>query len=312
MQKVKRLYRKIVARPTLNRIVTDSARSLSRILNLKVQPFINHLPRQGLVQAPLPNGRILRLYAEIAEAYSNLVYWKGWKGPEPETAPVFWEIAEHSRSILDVGAHVGYYSLLGALANPSALVHAFEPVPHVADRLVQHCALNNVTNVELHQVALDRTHGDAPFYYSSAIPVPSASGLSREALGDLPDTETITVERNTIDRFVKARRITHIDLIKIDTEGTELDVLSGAKETLSRFRPAMIVEVLPSSDTYVALTAMMNEFDYRFLSLTLAGPELLAKIRPVQHARNWLLLPVEHLSSWTTSRVDLPGHSRRA
>jgi hypothetical protein len=54
---------------------------------------IKHLPRTGPVRSRLPNGEVLRLWSRGDDWISNQVFWRGWSGYEPETTPLFFELA---------------------------------------------------------------------------------------------------------------------------------------------------------------------------------------------------------------------------
>jgi hypothetical protein len=78
----------------------------------------------------------------------------------------------------------------------------------------------------------------------------------------------------TLDSFIRDRGLTKVDLIKIDTEGTEPQVLRGMGETLRRDRPTIICEVLKGFGTERELQEMLCHYGYRYYLLTRDGPTL--------------------------------------
>jgi hypothetical protein len=80
--------------------------------------MIKHLHRFGIVRSRLPHGRTLRLWSRGDDWIANQVHWRGWDGYEPETLPLFFRLAATARVTLDVGAHVGFFTLLAGHANP--------------------------------------------------------------------------------------------------------------------------------------------------------------------------------------------------
>ncbi len=127
------------------------------------------------------------------------------------------------RRALDIGAHVGFWS--DWLAPQFAHVDAFEPHP-----LMQRCFAANVrqANVTLHPVGL----ADAAMQVAMLLD-PFNSGMSHV---DLSQPGSIPLAR--VDDF----KFDDIDFIKLDTEGFETRVLSGARETLLRCRPLVLLE----------------------------------------------------------------------
>lgn len=89
---------------------------------------MRHLHRLGRVATRLPDGRVLRLWSQADDWVSNQVFWRGWQGYEPETTPLFYRLARRAHVTLDVGAHVGFFSLLAGHANAAGRVFAFEPL----------------------------------------------------------------------------------------------------------------------------------------------------------------------------------------
>ncbi|HKR60676.1 MAG TPA: hypothetical protein VJS64_13230, partial [Pyrinomonadaceae bacterium] len=116
---------------SLNHLATTTLRGLFSITGHQPEFLIKHLPRIGLTAVKLPNGKTLKLEASGEEWIPTQMFWRGWQGYEPETAALFYELAQGAATVIDVGAHAGFYSVLASLANPHARVFACEPLPRV-------------------------------------------------------------------------------------------------------------------------------------------------------------------------------------
>ncbi|MDR1741412.1 MAG: FkbM family methyltransferase [Synergistaceae bacterium] len=146
--------------------------------------------------------------------------------------------------LLDVGANTGSFSLLPCVV-PGLSVVAFEPQRRCWEILNSNIRLNGIEkSVRALRLALSDRSG------STQIKTPRdalASGLA--TLGEKPlrfsDWVVEDVPVSTLDAEVDGLALERVDLIKIDTEGHELFVLRGAKETLRRFRPLVVAEVWP-------------------------------------------------------------------
>ena len=142
--------------------------------------------------------------------------------------------------ILDVGSNFGYYSVfISAYLKHHCIVHAFEPNPPVFERLLTNICLNDLTGVVYaHRVAL----GDAKAMMSIRNkPCNSGSG-SASLVFDGVDSN---VEVITLDGFVQKHGLSRCDYIKVDIEGFEERFLRGARATISRFRPLLMIELCP-------------------------------------------------------------------
>lgn len=276
--------------PALNIPATTGLRSvLARTGRAAPDSLVRYLPRAGVVEAPLPDGQTLRLWSKADDDIANAVFWRGWSGHEPETSPHFYELARSARVTLDVGAHVGYFSLLAAFANPAGQVHAFEPLPAVRERLERNVALNGLQNVSVHSAALADRRGRAEFFH---VPdsIPSSSSLSRSFMESIVDKDRLAVadvEVVTTDEFLAERGVTGIDLVKIDTEATEDAVLRGMVETLRRDGPAVVCEVLEDGPAE-GIEAVLRPLGYRFSLLTPDGRRRCERVTPHPTWRNFL------------------------
>jgi FkbM family methyltransferase len=211
----------------------------------------------------------MRLWSRGDDWVSNQVFWKGWAGYEPETVPVFFRLAARARLTVDVGAYVGFYTLLAALANPEGRVLALEPHPRAYERLARHVTLNELQNVSCVRAAAGAAAGTAQLHVAHDA-LPTSSSLSLEFMGTAGVRRSLEVEVQTLDALLADGA--PLDLLKLDTESTEPEVLAGARAALARTRPAIVCEVLPGRSTGSALEAVLAPLGYRWMLLTPAGP----------------------------------------
>lgn len=130
-----------------------------------------------------------------------------------------------TKIVLDIGAHVGTYSLY--LAPRCAGVHSFECSPKTFNYLCANIALRGLdSRITPHRTALGNRIGKTTYYVRSPV---DGGGNGCKHLGDT-NCETIEVPITTLDSF----DLTNIGLIKLDVEGFEKEVLEGARETLRR------------------------------------------------------------------------------
>ena len=139
------------------------------------------------------------------------------------------KFAENNWIYFDVGANVGYYTLLFSTLSKNGTVHSFEPIPLCHHLLNANVLLNNLSNVRVNNFAISNYRGDASFSVSSKWETSSFIHTQRDNL-----EKVIQVEVLKIDDYVKDNNIERIDFIKIDVEGAEKFVLDGSLETLSR------------------------------------------------------------------------------
>ncbi|MET0553959.1 MAG: FkbM family methyltransferase [Vicinamibacteria bacterium] len=242
---------------------------------------VKHLPRSGRVEAPLPDGRTLVLWSRGDDWVSNQVFWRGWSGHEPETAPAFRALAAHAGVTLDVGAHVGFYALVAGHANPAGRVFAFEPLALACERLRRHVRLNGLANVECVPVAASDVDGAIAFHVPTGHPLPCSAGTSAAFHAPWADAmETTSVACVTVDAFARARALASVDLIKIDVEGGEPAVLRGAAAVLEQHRPDIVCEVLSATRAAEELAEILLPLGYRFYLLTADGPVRRRRLEP--------------------------------
>jgi FkbM family methyltransferase len=153
---------------------------------------------------------------------------------EPHLTSVFERYCRVGMTVVDVGANLGYYSLLAArLVGPSGRVIALEPNSENCRLLLSSLRRNGITNVELIPVACDRTLGWA--YYSTH--VGSNGGLIDD--GDLLAHPGVVVPTFRLDDIVTGP----VGFLKMDVEGAEGRVVGGARDLIERDRPIITTEL---------------------------------------------------------------------
>ena len=192
---------------------------------------------------------------------------------EPEVSAAVRKVLGHGGTFVDVGANVGWFSLLGAsLVGPSGRVIAIEPNPLNVALLRDSAKDNGFDNIDMLTMALAAKPG--------AIALETDGSNGRITPIDGPPAEPIeasfVVAARPLDDVLSDARVTRVDAIKIDVEGAEPLVLKGAGETITRYRPVLISEFYPlaldsspwgNANGYLA---MLRAFGYR---LSVIGSE---------------------------------------
>ncbi|NQV74143.1 FkbM family methyltransferase [bacterium] len=215
-------------------------------------PQSARFPVSGVIETDIPGHRALRLSVNPTCFIGKVLYWEGLQGFEPGVHRVFRHFVKQSTTFLDIGANVGFYSAMAAVYSPSTTVHAFEPLPAAFTYLKENLRLNQASNAIAHQIALSDASGETSFFFALnpkfdfvENQLTSTGSLDQDQAARTAQVKEIKVTLSTLDDFVSKQKIDQIDLIKMDTEATEHLVLDGARETISRFRPIILCEVLP-------------------------------------------------------------------
>ena len=159
--------------------------------------------------------------------------------------PVQAVLAAHLRPgdvFWDVGAHVGFFTLLGSrLVGAGGRVHAFEPLPRNLRLLEAALAANRSTNVQVHELAVTSSTGTA-----------TLRGHRSSAMWSLMENEgtdeRLTTPTTTLDDLLGSLEPPHV--LKVDVEGVEYEVMRGGTLFLTEHRPLLVVEFFPSSVPY--------------------------------------------------------------
>jgi FkbM family methyltransferase len=193
---------------------------------------------------------------------------------EPRTVRRYKRILRHDDVVIDIGANIGAHTLHFAQAvGPSGRVIAVEPTKYAFTRLVENMRANpglmpRVTAVQAMLVS-DNRQMLAPEIFASW---PLTGGDSVHPLHRGVVHSTTGAKAKTLDQVVSECSVTKIDLIKLDVDGYELGVLRGATESMTRFRPIVILECAPYAleergEDPREIGAIFTKYGYRIVDM---------------------------------------------
>lgn len=180
----------------------------------------------------------------------------------------------NSKVIYDIGAHIGYHSLIfSRYVGSGGHIYAFEPNAVNSARLKEIIALNPevASKITVQEIALSNTSGTATFLCTNDLEVGSSTGgflneastiWKRSVYVNEIAFKEITVQQETIDNLVSSKKILPPNLLKIDVEGAEQLVLAGAMETIKNYHPIILVEFHSIFSTYTCML-ILEEHGYK-------------------------------------------------
>lgn len=161
--------------------------------------------------------------------YTNGTYEEG-------TVDQLKKILKQGDTFLDVGANIGWMSLIGSKAvGANGKVIAIEANPNTLPILQHNLAMNEVTNVEVLGIAVSDQPGEALLYENWNVNRGGASLLSQDG------ENGISVKVETLDRLFSPETPLHV--VKIDVEGLEPQVIAGGKEWFTQQQPVFVFEI---------------------------------------------------------------------
>ncbi len=184
----------------------------------------------------------------------------------------------------DVGANVGFYSVLASILTGPGKVYAFEPLPENVRYIKKHLELNDVRNVEVFEVAVSDEQGTFSFQDEET-----------RGMGCLQAGGNLCVQTVTLDSLLQEQRIAPPCVIKMDIEGAETRALMGARECFQKHKPKLILAT-HGKEIHRECRRLLDSWGYECLILQCEPDEDRAEILARSTSQNigGRLAAVEH------------------
>ena len=201
--------------------------------------------------------------------------------------------------LVDVGAHVGYYTLLSSrLVGDSGQVFAFEPEPVNAAMLKENLRLNACSNVVIVPKAVTDRTGVVELGLASCNS--GGHAVVRQTLGAQGTSQRIAVDAVSLDHYFELRGVGTVDVIKLDIEGNEYFALKGmigllrdnqSLQVVMEYTPELIMSAGASLDAPLRLMTGLG-FEIREIgrSIERLSAEALLRKYPAASGRGTMLL----------------------
>ena len=232
-----------------------------------------------------------------------------WGTYEPEVVSALGRLLRSGDAAIDIGANCGVLSvIMSRLVGPGGKVVALDPSPRACERIRPQAHLNGTENIEVRDVALGAAARQEVYR------------MGRVGIGALPDVDAEYTTGGVIHTHVAtvveiaASLEGRVALIKIDTDGSEVSILRGAADVLSRDRPAIVME------TYLAglsrhgasageLAELLLEHEYELFVPNVARRRFWRASPPPLQA--FVPAPVSDLADGRVDEVNVVAISRR-
>lgn len=175
----------------------------------------------------------IRYRLNLNELIDSAIYYESCF--EPATTALINKFVKRGMIVLDIGANIGCHTLrMAKLVGETGRVIAIEPMDWAFSKLKYNIGLNNFKNIIVEKIAfsnVDKKRQSVHFRTSWTLD------------GSKQNNNEEGVNFLTLDSYIKKQQINRVDFIKLDVDGYEYKVLVGAKKTLQKFSPLILIEL---------------------------------------------------------------------
>lgn len=231
-------------------IYSERINYVLRYINRWISPILPkkiRIPPSGTLTIRNSEGKPLKISLNQTCGLGSIIFWNGHTSFEYTT--IFQALVKKVDSFFDIGANIGYYTLLAASENANIRIVSFEPASGPLFYLKKNVQLNQFSHVHIESLALSNKVGTIEFheiknkkyrYLEHCLAGESNTGSKTSGR----NYQINTVATTTLNEYMTSKKISSIDLIKMDTEGTEHFILQKADIILSEMKPIVICETL--------------------------------------------------------------------
>jgi len=198
----------------------------------------------------------------------------------------------------DIGSNIGFRSIYALSQNRHTVL--FDPNPEVCELSQQLIRLNDFKHYKIEQIGVSNEVGELNFYITALSYM--SSFIKEHAATDKIVAE-IKIPVTTINLYLKANPQYQPKIVKIDVEGFEINVLKGATDMLSNYKPALLIEILDTSNNRKAILDYLATYNYEAFYLFNKNVGMLesAQSSNLKQNHNYLFIADEELKAYLKS-----------
>lgn len=281
-----------------NKILTPAARTLRSVIRIvrwhqaaifRLQSWLKRaMPNLDEITVRLPkSNHSIKLNA--SGDFGKTLFLDGLLGYEGTTTRKWFEFCRQADVVMDIGAHLGVFSLLAADANSTSRVFAFEPQPTNFRFLCAHIESSGMRErITPFEAAISDHTGTDQLLLKGT----SGSTLAKDFWADSATLSQAQVQTTTLDDWLLSNQVSlspH-SILKMDVETHEPAILRGAQKALSQ-EPAIFCEVL-ATFTEAELTELLPASRWKYFWIGPDGPVERRRIigDPAWQYNNYLFL----------------------
>ena len=238
---------------TLNEAKAHPLKDTAEVTKIK-----KRFPYRGFVDIPLPNGDTFQVFCNNDDLNALAYLWIEGFEDEPFSFDLWMQFCQHADTILDVGSHVGHYSLAAFKANPKASIFAFEAVDYIFARLFVNIMANNAGGrIKAQNVGVSDREGWSKITVRFGPSMLSKGSSMVKEPGQKSTAKWL--QTDTLDRMCAGQAV---NLMKVDVEGHETAVFLGAEQLIRNNKPAILCEILSRNAGRNGPAELLADFGY--------------------------------------------------
>lgn len=274
----------LLEKPWINAPVVGAIRTMT---TARTAPWRARLPvMRGTARIALPGGQAVEMLNPARCNVAREIWWHDGKlahGADRAALDLATGLARDVDLFLDIGSYTGLFALSVARCNPGVRSVAFEIVPDNFLLLWQNVIHNDM--VGRVEVLFKGAAGEPG---TIRLPVTLEAGVLPSSVAlDSATPDGIEVPVDSVDRMIETREGKVV--IKIDVEGFEWSVLTGAQDLIECTHPDIICELLTRAQDISEMINYLAPLGYSFYRITGVGLVKSEVIIPVKSERDWLL-----------------------
>jgi FkbM family methyltransferase len=190
---------------------------------------------QRFFQKRLHNGTML--YVSPQEHIQRQLFWYGYY--EKKYVLTWERFVSEDAVVFDIGANIGYYSIIAAKQATTGVIYSFEPYSDSFSLLQRNIAFNKLSNIIPVQAAISNENGEKKLFITGS----DNTGMTGLTKAENFSGRIETVQAISLDEWIKKTRLKRITIIKMDIEGSEYNALKGMEGLLQKCKPVLFIEI---------------------------------------------------------------------